>query len=510
MSRIPKISGVWHLILGMTIAIFFAIAYGVCIQDDAFISFRYAENLIAGNGLVYNSGEKVEGISNLLWTLLLAGLMASGVDPVSGGLVLGYLSIALFLYSVFHLARAFHLSVWLPIWLVVFDFSILLEGVQGLESVFYAGVITGAIASLVNEDSQHKTHLRSTCLFALACLTRPDAPLLFGLAHLGILMKNQNQQQLWKSLFASMGIVAVLAALTGFRLIYYGEYLPNTYYAKVGGMPLDRGFSYLWFHFLYHPLMWLGLFGAVAYWQRLAEIRVGLIVCAGYLMYLISIGGDFKFTSRFLFPLVGVMVVFCGIVFTDLWRRGQKWLIVLLVFAVYPRWNLYEDSQQWANDRRLNFEARKFLGEWLQKNTPTNMLLAIHSAGAIPFYAQRKTIDMWGLNDKVIARTPVKNFGQGLAGHERSNPLYVFSKKPDIYIPEDRFLIPIDHCSTTKDPDCNKHGIVMIPVEDGFPESFQNEYTRVHLQLEGNFLNVWAKREFFTQWRKNWLTAPAK
>ena len=41
--------------------------------DDAFISFRYAHNLAAGHGLVYNVGERVEGFTNLLWTLLLAG-----------------------------------------------------------------------------------------------------------------------------------------------------------------------------------------------------------------------------------------------------------------------------------------------------------------------------------------------------------------------------------------------------------------------------------------------------
>ncbi len=37
--------------------------------DDAFISFRYARNLTEGTGLVYNPGEYVEGITNLLWTL---------------------------------------------------------------------------------------------------------------------------------------------------------------------------------------------------------------------------------------------------------------------------------------------------------------------------------------------------------------------------------------------------------------------------------------------------------
>ncbi|MFQ5416191.1 MAG: hypothetical protein ACE5FL_03975 [Myxococcota bacterium] len=46
--------------------------------DDAYISFRYAGNLVAGHGLVFNAGEYVEGFTNLLWTLLIAAGIALG------------------------------------------------------------------------------------------------------------------------------------------------------------------------------------------------------------------------------------------------------------------------------------------------------------------------------------------------------------------------------------------------------------------------------------------------
>ena len=43
--------------------------------DDANIFFTYAENLVAGHGLVYNAGgEKVEGFTSLLWVFISAGL----------------------------------------------------------------------------------------------------------------------------------------------------------------------------------------------------------------------------------------------------------------------------------------------------------------------------------------------------------------------------------------------------------------------------------------------------
>src|ERR1041385_3811930 len=44
--------------------------------DDAMISMRYAHNLAAGHGLVWNPGEvpPVEGYTNLLWTLWMAAI----------------------------------------------------------------------------------------------------------------------------------------------------------------------------------------------------------------------------------------------------------------------------------------------------------------------------------------------------------------------------------------------------------------------------------------------------
>src|SRR5215207_5947157 len=43
-----------------------------CLFDDAMISMRYARNLAEGHGLVWNSGEYVEGYTNPLMTLLMS------------------------------------------------------------------------------------------------------------------------------------------------------------------------------------------------------------------------------------------------------------------------------------------------------------------------------------------------------------------------------------------------------------------------------------------------------
>ena len=40
--------------------------------DDAYISYRYADNAVRGLGVVFNPGERVEGYTNFAWTAIHA------------------------------------------------------------------------------------------------------------------------------------------------------------------------------------------------------------------------------------------------------------------------------------------------------------------------------------------------------------------------------------------------------------------------------------------------------
>src|SRR5262249_23639664 len=74
--------------------------------DDAFISFRYAQNLVAGDGLVYNLGEPVEGYPNFLWTMLAALALRLGGDPVFLSYVAGViLALAILLLTYWQARR---------------------------------------------------------------------------------------------------------------------------------------------------------------------------------------------------------------------------------------------------------------------------------------------------------------------------------------------------------------------------------------------------------------------
>ena len=84
-----------------------------------------------------------------------------------------------------------------------------------------------------------------------------------------------------------------------------------------------------------------------------------------------------------------------------------------------------------------------------------------------------------------------------MAGHEKTNPAYVFSKDPDLYLPEDGFFQPTKKMQT---------------IEPGFPADFGEKYNPISIPIEGSWLNIWVHKEFklkggFGEWEKS--TNPA-
>ena len=74
--------------------------------DDAFITFRYVRQFVAGNGLVYNIGERVEGYSNFLWIMLLALPHAFGAELITTARVLSVILSVGSLILTYGLARS--------------------------------------------------------------------------------------------------------------------------------------------------------------------------------------------------------------------------------------------------------------------------------------------------------------------------------------------------------------------------------------------------------------------
>jgi hypothetical protein len=463
--------------------------------DDAYISYRYAQNWVDGSGLVYNPGEYVEGFTNLLWTVLVAGGIVLGLPAPGAGWCLGVASGIGALAATWALARS-----WLPAdraalaglapWIVLASPAFPRWALSGLETPLYVAWVTAAIAALASG------RMAWTTVFAvLATLTRPDGALLAGvLLGLHFLAERGRGQSAWAPIFVYAG---ALALLTGFRLAYYGSPVPNTYFAKVGGIPMIFGVHHVR-AFLEEGPAFLLLPAAFAV-ARIAATRPAAIYAGVVVGYIIWIGGD-VFAHRFLLPLLPALAAMgvCGAERLAAERGGlvavgvgclvaafvqMVWGSILVTAAFGGAASLLalawiwlrrgrslsalgagaaatlslatlaigtgEGGRAWeglatpyrtrtlASSLKIDrgFEARGMRSaRVLRERREPLRLVAAGAIGAFGYYSRLPILDLYGLVDPVIARTRSETAtrrGGLIPGHQRSNPNYVLSRRPD-------------------------------------------------------------------------------
>ncbi len=272
--------------------------------DDAFISYRYARNLVQGQGLVYNPGERVEGYTNLLWTLLISAGLALGLKAEDASHLLSLASGLGALFFAFAYARAVlpQVRVWLagfaPL-LLYLSPSFAIWSSSGLETPLFTAALAAALAAEARRRAGWMT-----VAVAVAALTRPEGALAAALLYAFHL--HRDRESLRAALRPVLLFAGLMAALTLFRLLYYGAWLPNTFYAKAGGLPLLSGAVYLLGWLLSGPAI-LAVTAAPAVCRyRLARPGVALVL--SFCLYVVCIGGDAFNQWRFLLPVLPALI----------------------------------------------------------------------------------------------------------------------------------------------------------------------------------------------------------
>jgi len=238
------------------------------LTDDAFIHFRYVSNSVAGHGLVWNPApfRPVEGYSSFLWVALLDVVWrVTGVAPtVAANVLLLLFSMA----SLYVTARAVA-RMPLPERLAPCRFGLVVLVLLGLVSnrTFLTWTSSGLETAMVNlwillwvlaalRYSSQRTSSAGALVAGAASLiylTRPEG-LLFACATGTMLLCVWLERRRTLALLAGcLPLLAVPAHLL-WRHATYGEWLPNTYWAKhVGAWPLS-GAHYLLSYALEHAL----------------------------------------------------------------------------------------------------------------------------------------------------------------------------------------------------------------------------------------------------------------
>ena len=283
------------------------------LTDDAFISFRYARNLLEGHGLVFNPGERVEGYTNFLWVMELAAIWgALGIRPehaapwLSVGFTAGTLGALLWWAARMPGLRHRGLAAWMALGLVCCSatFAVWTSG-GGLETRQFTFFVLSAVVCLSLYRNSRQGLLAASLSLALAALTRPEGVLIaavcLGWFALQRLVDERRLSLGRDGLRDLLTFAAPSAILTAahflFRYAYYGEWMPNTYYAKFVRPWWDMGFYYYAVAALETGLYLLGPLALVGAWVRWRNARDGVyalaLLCIGvHALSVMRLGGD--------------------------------------------------------------------------------------------------------------------------------------------------------------------------------------------------------------------------
>jgi len=424
--------------------------------DDAMISMRYAKHLALGHGLVWNIGESpVEGFTNLGWTLYLSflHLLPIPASKISLAVMLTSLIIMLANIQVVSKIAAALLpnsnhAPTLASLITAFYFPLVFWSLRGME----VGLLTLLIdLSLLIVLSQNKTFLVSIVL-GLAILVRIDAIIPAALIVIYLFIKNKRS-----AVIPAVSIIATTLTILLFQQIYFGDFLPSTYYQKVTGFAtLDRiQHGILVFNqFATRDTLFLFLFSLVGLFyykhQRNREVLLLLGIFLAQCAYSIYIGGDYaepetNAANRFITQgMPALIILFSWItsrILSDLTTAQPQStlskpkvnpaiplaLIVLLIISGEP-WFSYSID----NAPLLKADIRRVkLALHIAENTSPEAVIAVHAAGQIPYYSERATIDLLGLNDPIVAKG--MGHGEFYPGHNKWDYDYSIEQlQPDL------------------------------------------------------------------------------
>lgn len=214
--------------------------------EDAMISMRYARNFERGAGLTWNAGEeRVEGYTNLLWTLWMSAVHKLHLDEalvslpvmVTGALCIFTLAwvtkrLALRLGATEGAATASYLG-------VLFCYPLVFWSLRGMEVGAVSLVLHAAVllAFELEESFGLGKLLGMGLIGACAVLLRSDSAVTIGLICVYAALMQPKRRAL--VLGGSLGPVALaVIGHTVFRKVYYHESLPNTAHLKLANIPI--------------------------------------------------------------------------------------------------------------------------------------------------------------------------------------------------------------------------------------------------------------------------------
>jgi hypothetical protein len=467
------VSGAVTLVLAVVFAVWAYDRWSAhrVLVDDAFISFRYADNLVRGNGLVYNVGEKVEGYTNFLWVLLAALALKLGRDPIA---VTQSVGVGCYLAVVFG-------GVWLTaspslgptlrrlpaaalVCLLVTPSGFASFSGTGLETSFLGLVVPsmGVFGLLLRES--RVSHAVALVLPLVALLTRLDTGLAVA-AYAVVLIASPvlRPRRHWLAECAvRLGPAAVgFGAYTVWKLAYYGELLPNSYYAKAAYVTrFDAGLAYVGRFTQSYPgsllLVSLAVFGLCVTRdaRRRAFLQYALLALGLQVAYVAKVGGDFM-EYRLLWEYWPLLVWAAVLGAMELAEKTFPVAVAASALALAATSGptvLESDNYMQSLDEMNGYaNVAQMIGPALERSLPSGTLVSTTLAGTAYFMPDIVVLDQWGLNDKFVGHLHVNDVHG--RGHIKAAPVpYLKRRGVNLYL-EHPTICDCDHLCRESKPD---------------------------------------------------------
>ena len=469
----------------------FAIGY---VSDDGFIGFQYVKHFLLGDGFVYNNDERVEGYTNFLWLALLAGVLRllPSLDLLLLSQVLGVFFGGAAVWAVCRFSRNIAnerggVSLLAGAFLAAHT-SFAAWATSGLETAMFALVLfTAAHAYVVYLRTGERFWLPPV-LFAFVTMVRPDGMLFAAVTGLHFVVWESRRRgtlaiarpTCWALIFA-----AIFGSYFAARFSFYGEFLPNTFYAKVvGTTSYELGWRYVGRYIAVHgllvfvPALWLLISRGSEREQRVWQDYFAVLVLS-YTAYVIYVGGDGLAFFRFFAHIAPLLYLLVQAGYAEAYRSLRTrftavpesvWVFAAIaIVAVSLGYGAREgalpllspESERWFESHsQLHFPgtgadhdytwfdnyfvARQAIAaDWLEQNAAPNSLVAATPAGSISYHMSHRVIDMLGLNDHHIARSEPGTVGYPRAGHMKGDGAYVLARKPDYILMGNVAVLPV-------------------------------------------------------------------
>lgn len=373
------------------------------VADDAFITFRYADNLAHGLGFVYNAGERVLGTTTPLFTLILACLNIMGLNIPSAALAVSLVCSGLTATVIYRFALhlRFTIMAWLPTVAYILWPRSLAVDTGGMETALFTLLITAAFYYQAK-----RLTIYALALATLSALTRPEG---FFVVAILLALNLYREPYRWRQYLVVTGLLLLPWLI--FATIYFGSPIPNSamakaaLYAKLGRFGIWETLVY--FMAWHTPFGWLmslmALFGG--YWLNKKQnfgwpaiiFLVGLI-----LFYCLSRARMFFWYVGPIYPLYFIFATaaVCWAVGRFKWLKQKRMLVrnltligICLLLGYAWRTPVFYYSRLQEAQINAHYEVAVYLAA----RVADHELVAAEDIGYMGYYSKKRILDRDGL-----------------------------------------------------------------------------------------------------------------